>query len=985
MDKASKLSHVDTDTWDNQTVSSPDNSFENSDTVLGIDLGTRYSCVGIWRNQRYEVIHDQFGNRTIPSVVSFFRSAKLVGNNALAMKDVIPGNTISDIKRIIGRKTTDPVLDQMRNLITYNIIDDQTKHHNVLIQLDTSDVSLNHKKIYRPEEICAYILIEIKRMCQNYLKAHVDKAVITVPAYFNDAQRQATLDAAKIAGLNVLKIINEPTAAALAYNIGRGSDNKSSNIIVYDLGAGTLDVSLMHVEDTLFSPIAVSGNSHLGGEDIDYLVMNYVMREFKTKHKIRNLEINKLAKLKLKNASEEAKKILSVTDKAIICVDDFYQGIKLYQHLDRNTFESICNEHLIMCIKPLNDVLESSGLKFTDIDDVILIGGSTRIPKLQELILTLFKETKIKRLSTSINPDETVSMGAAIYGYTLTHRDDPFSENLVLLDITPLSLGVETLQKQMTVIIPRNSVIPKKKTMIFSTDTDDQDSVNIKIFEGERKLTKHNFHLGTFNLSGFDKGPRGYPIIKITFYVDTNGILQVTAHEKRAGVKNTIRITSMWGAKGRMSQEEIAKLIDESESYEQIDMMYTTKLGYIHTITSMCQSILYNIKDPAFCLTKADVRKIKTIMTNTLNWLKEKEFCDLAVEELVSKSKWISNNYAPLVARVKDSNTKFQDMEKNTSHIATVHGDDNENMCDYEAVKIPNDPSEFDKNEIKELKSSIFNLGKSVLSVINNPVSRFSEEDVLSVTDYIDSVNIWLYTTNATTTIEFVAKINEINSFTDQIMEKYSDDTSSSSTKIFQEDNQFTIRDELQLTCLTLNNSIKSNYFSLKESDTDKLSKTINETMVWLVAHQTEHPDVYKEKLNSISDLCNTIYHSMHRMKVLETEVVNTVSTDPPESDSEESEEVTGTDMSVPAHNRISENIDKIIMGIPDKFTHRISTGNKHELHSSKKQHTEIPTKPLPSQIVSQPNEEDVLLKIDMTRLSKLDTFRYKNNVHHYR
>jgi len=517
-----------------------------NDYVLGIDLGTRFSCVSIWRNKRFEIICDQFGNRTVPSVVAFYRSAKLVGHNALSMKEINPENTIYDIKRIIGRRMDDPVIEQIKKLISYDIVDDESQHHNILVQLDKKDTTITHKRIYRPEEICAQILIEIKRMAFDYLKQEVVKAVITVPAYYNDAQRQATLDAAKIAGLDVLKIINEPTAAALAYGLGSKQWRKTSNdkitrvggnVIMYDLGAGTLDVSLMNISNGVFRTLAVGGNTNLGGEDIDYLVMNHILLEFRRQNRIKDLKISKLAQLKLKNSVENAKKILSTAEKAVVCVDDFYNGKKIYHVLTREIFEMINNELFIMCIKPLKDVLESAALTKDDIDDVVLVGGSTRIPKIQKLILEFFQGTNIKRLTTSLNPDEVVSAGASIYGYIMTHKEDPFSENLVLLDITPLSLGIETLQKQMTVIIPRNTVIPTRKTKVFSTDTDYQNMVSIKIFEGERKLTKNNFHVGTFDLTGFEKGPRGFPTIKITFHIDINGILQVTAHEKRSDVQ----------------------------------------------------------------------------------------------------------------------------------------------------------------------------------------------------------------------------------------------------------------------------------------------------------------------------------------------------------------------------------------------------------------------------------------------------------------
>ena len=911
------------------------------DIVIGIDLGTRFSCVSVWRNKRFEIISDQFGNRTIPSVVAFYKSAKLVGYNALSMKDVNPTNTIYDIKRIIGKRIDDVSVEQIKKLISYEIIDDQSNHHNILVQLDKKDSTLSRKLIYRPEEICAEILTEIRKMATEYLHRDITKAVVTVPAYFNDAQRQATLDSAKIAGLDVLKIINEPTAAALTYGLGskQWKNNSGGNVIIYDFGAGTLDVALMNICNGVFRTLAVGGNTHLGGEDIDYVIMNHIMNDFQKKNRIKELKISKLAQIKLKHSVENAKKILSSTDKAVVCVDDFYKEKKLYYVLSKDFFEIACNELFMMCMKPIRDVLDSSGLTVDDIDDVVLVGGSTRIPKIQELILNFFTNTSITKLITSLNPDEVVSAGASIYGYIMTHKEDPFSENLVLLDITPLSLGIETLQKQMTVIIPRNTVIPTKKIKIFSTDTDYQDTVSIKIFEGERQLTKNNFHVGTFDLSGFEKGPRGFPTIKITFSIDINGILDVTAYEKKSQAQNTMRITTTWGAKGRMSKKDIDNIILEAKKNEEIDKMYSLKIGLVHKINSICNAIDINLKNDAFSLTVTDKKKIRLDIKNNLAWLEGKDIGLLALDELEKRENRLSKMYAPLIAQVNKADSNFSEVNEKIN-AAEVYGDDddNENLEMYQKIEFAADPSDYDKDEIKALKKTISDLGKNILSVVNNPVSNFLVEDIEIVTDYIGSVQIWLYTTSASTSIEFVAKINEINKFTEEIMKKYENKV------IFEKNDTFTSRDELQLTCLTLNTSLKNNFFSLKNKDIDKLTKTINTTMIWLLTNQNEPDIVYREKINHISDLCNSIYNGLSKMKILEN-MDNGDNNSDTDSDIDIDIDIDIDAQEMPAENKIKENLNSLINELPDKLI----------------------------------KKDDVLLKVNINKLKSGKTFRYKN------
>lgn len=915
-----------------------------SDFCMGIDLGTRYSCVGIWNHKKFEVIPDKYSYRTMPSVVTFYGSARIVGNDALKMKEANPKNTIYDVKRILGRRIDDPILEATRKLLSYELVDDQSKYRNIMIKLDNSDAKIRHKQLLKPEEVCGYILNEIRRNASAYLKSNVKKAVITVPAYFNDAQRQATLDSAKVAGLEVLKIINEPTAAALAYGLGnKNFENEEGNIIIYDLGAGTLDVSLMNICNGTFRTLAVSGNTNIGGEDIDYLIMNHVLLDFQKQLGGKKItELNKLTQHKLKTAAENAKKILSTNQKALICIDNFYQGKKLCYSLTREIFENICNELFIMAIKPIVDVLESSGLSKYQVDEVVLVGGSTRIPKIKELILNYFDDTKIKRLTTSVNPDEIVAAGAAIYAYIMTHQEDPFTNNLTLLDITPLSLGVETLQKQMTTIIPRNTVIPVQKTKIFSTDTDDQDSVLIKIFEGERKLTKHNFHVGTFELTGFTKAPRGCPIIQITFKIDINGILQVTAVEKKSDAQNSITITSTWGAKGRLSKNEIDKLIKEAETHEEIDLLYSTRICLAYKIRSMCHAIEMNLSTDT-CLTVADKKVIHKDIAKHIQWLDTTNVDAYDVDDLKKKMDRLSKLYAPLVIIPNKENDKFQDQLK-TSTAAEVEGDD-ELMEDqtYATIVSHLDPSEFDKEEIKAIKKTIFDLCKNITSIANSPVSNIHSDDVAKIKDYIDTVIIWIYTTTSVSTTEYITKIDEINKVTEEIMKKYDGE-------IFEKDNTFTSKDELQLTCLTLNSSIKSNFFSLKKNDTDTLHQVVNETFLWLLSHQNEEAPVYQEKLDYVCKLCNEIYQNTHKIKSLQ-DTNNNSSELNDESDSSDEEIL----LEPNPKNKINESIDDLLDKLPDRITTRKQTMEK----------SNVPTDP------------ELLVKVDFNKLHKEQSFAY--------
>jgi heat shock 70kDa protein 1/2/6/8 len=882
--------------------------------VIGIDLGTRYSCAGIWRNGRFEIIPDSFGNRTVPSIVAFHGRVRLVGQNALAMKGVRPTNTIYDIKRIIGRRFDDPVVAGNKKFLTYEIISGAEDNSSLLVQLDPEDINNVAKKTYRPEEICACILSEIRRTATLYLQQDVSKAVITVPAYFTDAQRQATMDAAKIAGLEVIGMINEPTAAALAYGLGNKQWKKddNGNVIVYDLGAGTLDVVLMNISKGVFRILSVSGNTHLGGEDIDYLVMGRIMTEFQREHRIVELEVSKLSQLKLKNAVENAKRILSTNKKTIICVDDYCEGKNICYTLTREKFEYICREFFVMCLHPLKDVIESTDLSRSDIQDVILVGGSTRIPKIQEMILEFFKDTDVKKLTMSLNPDEVVSAGACAYAYIKTHHEDPFSKNLMLMDITPLSLGVETLNKQMNTIIPRGTVIPVTRTRRYTIDTDDQDEVNIKVFEGERKLTKNNFHLGTFQLSGFEKAPRGHAIFIITFSIDINGILRVSAREKRSDAQASLEITSTWGSKGRIQREDLEQIIEEAKQNEEIDNIHSQKVGLIHKIQSICSGIFINLKDEDFNMSVMEKKKIKRQIKKIKKWVDNLTIETADLMELEEKKTYLQDNFSQMYVIVKKSDNQFRPAVADISCTTVIDCDEEEEdnqLQTYQKIERVPDPSEYAKEEVAALIKTINELCQNILSVINNPVSNFDQSDVEMMEDYISSVTIWLYVSNATNTIEYIAKINEINKITEELLDKYNEKT------VFDDNTRLTVKDELQYICLTLNRSGESNYLSLSKEDSETLAKLTKETLIWLVENPDEDESVYREKLEKINQCSSAFYDRTVRK--------NLNIAPEPISDSEDSDSCSEDEYEAPeaiASTRIAENLDKLINSMPDQI-----------------------------------------------------------------
>ncbi|CAH1439573.1 unnamed protein product [Lactuca virosa] len=589
--------------------------------AIGIDLGTTYSCVAVWKNDRIEIIPNAQGYRTTPSCVAFVDAARLIGDGAKNQATINPANTIFDAKRLIGRRFSDSKVQEDKKLWPFKVIEGPS---------DTPKIVVSYKgkaKEFLAEEISSMVLGRMKELAESYVGKPVKDAVITVPAYFNDSQRQATKDAGTIAGLNVISMINEPTAAAIAYGLEEPFKmiEKKKNVVVFDLGGGTFDVSILTMVEGEFGTFevkAVAGDTHLGGEDFDNRMVDHCVKEFKRKWK-KDLTPNKKALGRLRCACEKAKRILSSDTLTSIELDCLHEGIDFSMKFSRAKFEDLNMEYFDRCIKTLEACLSDAKIKKPEVNEVILVGGSTRIPKVQCMLQKLFYQ---KELYKSLNPDEAVAYGAAVMAAKLSGNSDKRCRDLVLLDVTPLSLGIEVRGKRFSIVIPRNTPIPMKKSKNYCTSRDNQTSLDIMVYQGERAKSTDNHLLGKFTISGIPPASKRVATCIVYFEIDASGILTVTAEILSTGKMNKLMITN---ETRRLSKQEIEQMVKDAEDYKHEDQEYKKKVDAFNALEDCIYDMKNKIKNMAY---SERLKIMERTIADTTKWIEHHE--DASIDEV---------------------------------------------------------------------------------------------------------------------------------------------------------------------------------------------------------------------------------------------------------------------------------------------------------------------------------------------------------------